>query len=78
MPLFRCNDVGEKDEYARQIEATDQEKAACEYAEYRDHSACEYPPEREVVVIHPDGSRVTLTVDSAAVREYWVRRKRRA
>lgn len=73
---YLCRTADDHDEYAKPYEKNSPEDAACEFARDNDSRACEYPDEQEVVVICPDGNRLTLTVLAASVREYWVPRKR--
>jgi len=84
--IFRCRLTdGHTDKDLEEIEIvadrlwagmTPPQHAACKYCEGYDQSVCEYPSEREVIVVTPDGSRQTFTVLQCAVPEYWVDRKR--
>lgn len=81
MRSFLCrmtDEWGHTDDDAKEISAESPEKAACSYTEQYNQNACEYPHEREVVIIDPDGMRQTLTVYQESVPQYWVPRKRGA
>lgn len=76
MPTFnvRC-DYHEADD-GRHLDAGSPREAAERCCREHDNAAAEYPPERTVIVTHPDGREQAFEVECVPVPEYNARAKK--